>query len=451
MANTKNKTKKKIQRKPLSENAKTILVFVISVVVILGAGVGLFFGLRANRSVFDYLLLEVDSSSETYKITAVSKELDGKVKIPSTYQGKKITAIDDNAFYKSNVERLILPDSINYIGNYAFAESTKLKGISTPDDLVTIGDNAFYGCTRLKSFKTSEKTTTIGSSAFRKCVSLETLVLREGLETIKVGAFGRCSSLEEVLIPKSVTNIGGAIFTYCTDLEEIKVADGNEKYKAETNCLIDIENNELISGCKKSSIPNGVITIGESAFEGISELKKINFPDSVKTIETGAFHGCSKLGLESNGSVNFNKVEVIGRLVFSNCNSLIYVNLSGNLSEVGANAFANCEKLETVYITAEGLTSLRNFTFFNCSKLKNVDLGNNIAKIEQNCFGNCLALTDIYIPSSIIELEGYVFSGCNSSLVIKTELTGELSGFNEKYNYINDTEYLVVEWGVEAE
>ena len=43
------------------------------------------------------------------------------------------------------------------------------------------------------------------------------------------------------------------------------------------------------------TIPEGVTTIGESAFNGCAGLTSVTLPKSIKEIESGAFAACSKL------------------------------------------------------------------------------------------------------------------------------------------------------------
>ncbi|MBQ6209968.1 MAG: leucine-rich repeat protein, partial [Prevotella sp.] len=68
-------------------------------------------------------------------------------------------------------------------------------------------------------------------------------------------------------------------------------------YDSRNNCnaIIETSTNTLISGCKNTSIPNSVTTIGDGAFHGCSGLTSITIPNSVTTIGDGAFHGCSGL------------------------------------------------------------------------------------------------------------------------------------------------------------
>jgi hypothetical protein len=58
------------------------------------------------------------------------------------------------------------------------------------------------------------------------------------------------------------------------------------KIKQYAFAYTDIESIEL---------PNGIIYIGNSAFEGCSELTRVKFPDSLKTIESTAFINCNNL------------------------------------------------------------------------------------------------------------------------------------------------------------
>lgn len=479
--------KKKI-RKPMSKKMKIILSCVISAVLLTGAIIGLVLGLTKNRSVFYYLKLEQEVGSETYTIKSASKKLKGKVVIPETYKGKKITKIDDKAFYKSNITSIILPDSITSFGVSAFAYSQKLEKVKTPANLEVIGQSCFVKCEKLKSFEVSEATKDIGSSAFNSCESISSIVLKNNVENIQRGAFRNCKSLTTITIPASVTNIGGPLFTYCNNLVEIKVEEGNTAYSSfnGSNCLVDLFNNNLISGCKTSVIPDGVKSIGESSFEGVVGLTSINFPASVETIKNSAFYGCSGLGTEDDYELELLTITYVEPKAFHSCAGLKKVTLGGvldipedndfsyggnedacipssmftgckNLKEVTISApsvkalplsmFSGCKNLETVNIE-NSLEIIGSNAFDGCEKLVNITLPTSLDEICSTAFGGCVLLTEVYIPESVTIIEDYAFFGCSDSLVLKMQTTSKLEGYSEKFDYYSETKRLTVEWGV---
>lgn len=109
--------------------------------------------------------------------------------------------------------------------------------------------------------------------------------------------FEYCNSLQTVVIPKSVETIEEDAFIGCFGLESMIVENGNPKYDSRDNCnaIIETASNTLISGCKNTTIPNGITAIRNSAFMGCSSLSAISIPNSVKAIGDNAFAGCSEL------------------------------------------------------------------------------------------------------------------------------------------------------------
>ena len=75
---------------------------------------------------------------------------------------------------------------------------------------------------------------------------------------------------------------------------------------------------------KNVTIPDGVTTIGKSAFQACNSLISVTIPSSVTTIEQGAFLGCLNLT-----SVNIpDSVTTIGKFAFDGCWKLKEVSLS---------------------------------------------------------------------------------------------------------------------------
>ena len=151
---------------------------------------------------------------------------------------------------------------------------TKYNGteaeVTIPQDVTSIGKNAFSGC-KIESITIPNSVTSIGEDAFFSC------------------------KIKSITIPQSVTSIGNSIFRGCDNLEAISVEEENLYYRGEGNCLIRIEDNTLISGCKNSKIPDYIASIGKAAFWNCKNLTSITIPNGVTSIGEMAFCGCENL------------------------------------------------------------------------------------------------------------------------------------------------------------
>lgn len=61
-----------------------------------------------------------------------------------------ITEIADGAFYNSNLEKIILPEGLQVIGDEAFQNAGWITSISIPNTVIKIGKNVFDDCSNLK-------------------------------------------------------------------------------------------------------------------------------------------------------------------------------------------------------------------------------------------------------------------------------------------------------------
>ena len=281
------------------------------------------------------------SESDSYSVKCKDKNTSSIV-IPSMYNGKPVVSIGDSAFsgcsglesvtipegvmsieYETfrdciRLERITIPSSVTSIGRDAFRGCSGLKSVTIPEGVTSIGSNAFFGCSGLTSITIPEGVTNIGLLAFYGCSSLESITIPEGVANIEKGAFSDCfglksvtipegvtsigsnaffgcSGLTSVTIPESVTSIGSNAFFNCRGLESVDVEERNSVYYSGGNCLIERESKTLVLGCKNSVIPEGVTSIGFSAFKGFRGLESITIPEGVISIGRDAFYGCSGL------------------------------------------------------------------------------------------------------------------------------------------------------------
>lgn len=108
-----------------------------------------------------------------------------------------------------------IPDSVTYIGEYAFYEHYYINSITIPDGVTCIGNFAFYHCFIWPSIIIPDSVTTIGAGAFSNCKGLTSIQIPNSVTTIGTYAFSECTGLSEITIPSSVNYLGTAAFSLC--------------------------------------------------------------------------------------------------------------------------------------------------------------------------------------------------------------------------------------------
>ena len=213
----------------------------------------------------------------------------------------------------SELENIIIPESVIAIGCWAFME-TGLVNVEIPDSVKNIGDGAFVQCNRLLKVKLSSNLTTIERGVFEACESLKEIDIPKNVKVIKDEAFSECYELITVKLPDSLVSIGNAVFSLCC-LEEGLI------------------------------IPNSVKTIGRSVFY-YCDFTEIKIPNSVKSIGSGTFAEClnlKKIILSEN-------MEILEPFLFEGCEALSSLNIPNNVTKIAEDAFVGTTKLSTIYL-----------------------------------------------------------------------------------------------------
>ena len=370
--------------------------------------------------------------------------------------GNGITAIGTYAFMNCyGLSSVSIPQSVRIIGDWAFSYCESLCSIDLPDTLTSIGNGAFDNCSSLVSINIPYGISKISNDLFFNCTSLIGVSLPAGLTEIGERAFKWCSSLSEIQLPEGIKKIGDHAFLWCESLSVINIPDSvvelgdravfaldsiniapkNRNYCSKDGVLFSKDGSTLLYCPQQKSgsyhIPNGTVaiaanafhsntastvilpqglkSIGYTAFSFCSALNKITFPSSLESIDSSAFFSCGNLR-----EVIFNDcAATIGDEVFFCCTSLSSVNFGNRLRSISNSAFTSCTSLQTVTIP-NSVTIIGDYAFADCSALTSLSLPESITSIAYRTFNNCASLKEVYIPKSIKSIEEYAFSGCNS-------------------------------------
>lgn len=332
-------------------------------------------------TIFDY---SVDSNNQ-----ATITGYHGKVailNIPETIDGYKVVKINSNVFQNNQKLMIVnIPDTVNTIGNYAFANCMNLSQVSLSKTLNDIGSGAFYNCNTLTEIeipKSLGKMVGVRSPGiFANCSNLKNINFETGTEWIAPGMFYGCNGLEEITIPNTVEVIGSSAFKDCRNLLYVV-------------------------------IPSSVTSINENTFNNCINLEEIIIPDTVTKIETGAFGNCSNL---SHVELSKSLVEI--GAAFYNCDALTEIEIPKSLSKLSywknGGAFAGCDNLRSVSFE-EGTSRIVAKLFWNCTGLEEIEIPNTVQRIEESTFQNCSNLMRVTIPLSVTEIGKNAFDSCKN-------------------------------------
>lgn len=353
--------------------------------------------------------------------------LEKEVYIPVSHNGQSVTAIAARAFYgKNHVETVHLPETIETIGEYAFAGSSS---------------NNYMRLTEINLDITN--ITSIGKYAFQYCVFLEEIPLPDTLLQIDNHAFADCLNLESVFLPEKVEYLGDRVFSGCKKLGEITVHSGNPYFSGADGILYNKNFTELVKfpenkQTENFTVPASVTTLRAESFYGAS-IHTLTLGANTEQYQSGVFYNMAvhKVILaEGIGAFNFelfrySALEIISIpasfSVFSpkmeGLNSLSEFIVSASnpdFKAVGGALFSKDGKIlyrvppkVRSFAVPEGTETLGSYAFAY-GEINNVTLPSTLEVIGNSAFYGCGYISSLSIPGLVSEVGDEAFLRCDS-------------------------------------
>lgn len=325
----------------------------------------------------------------TYRIDqdyAVIEKYNGRdtqVEIPNVIEGRYVGAIADDAFTDNlYLEKVVMPDTIVYIGSRAFMNCTKLTEVELPAMLITLCSRAFEGCTSLKTVtrRTAEdgenySIRTIESAAFKNCTALEAIDLSGDIfQKVSIGdnAFENCISLQQVVMPQNIYAIGGSAFKGCISL-----------------LSVDLYN---------------VVDIRSEAFRGCTGLTEVTIPGTVSGVGWSAFADCTSLASVTLLGRELSPIEegvAIDSYAFANT-AISEITVPGFYGYIGSYCFESCP---------------------NLTKFVWEDSNKNVAdqSMGDNVFADSMNLVEVHLPLTVNYIRGWDVSRTGTPVIYAPE------------------------------
>lgn len=250
--------------------------------------------------------------------------------------------VDDSTVYVGvpgkvavTLDTVIVPSTVTYLG-----VTYTVRGLAA---------EAFSLSDGIKRVVLPSSLNVIGNSAFSDCYSIDTIVVPDAVTDIKESAFQNCTSLVVLVIGKGVVSMGNQMILGTNSLVKVNYMGKADQWNAisfgtsSSNPIAKLHQ-LYINDTLLTDLVFDTATTVTAAFKGCWSIQSITFGKSTTNIVNSAFKECKGLTSLYLGD----SIVSVGINAFQDCTGLKSVTISSSVKSIGSNAFYRCTGLEEI-------------------------------------------------------------------------------------------------------
>ena len=311
-----------------------------------------------------------------------------------------------------------MPSNIEFIGSKAFKGCERLYSIAIPVGVKGIGSAAF-SYSGLREVVIPDTVEELGESAFLECRHLHSTLVPGSIKTIPEFCFGGCRSLSQITICEGVESIEDAAFSGCPSLKKLFLPEGMKRF-GKVDTLEYFLGNDLYvpSTIDDLYVPSTLEEIVPFNIGLGSGYVNLHVPFDMKTIAEKYIENTKK-SLEEHGYYFDEPNEIFEYAVIDNLILEVLDKSKNTLTVKGLlNPYASSDIVIPSFTLIKGkyyrIVRIGTNAFYNITSLNSVKISDGISSIGAHTFSYCSSLKKVEFPASLTEIEGELFYDCNN-------------------------------------
>lgn len=259
-----------------------------------------------------------------FEITSKNKKT-----VSVTYNGsisdKKSLDINGIVEIPAKIKHNNVVYDVTAIGQKAFANADRLKGIVIPSGVETIGDFAFEDCDSLMSVVFPGNPVTIGQGIFFKCPEISDVTIGSDWKNIDLTMFRWSDNLTSITIPAKIEKIQGV--KKLVALKSILVDPNNKKFTSYDGMLYSKDGTTLFACPRdyagKVKVNEGVTKVLDGALIDCLAVTSIDLPSTIQSIsfrETSRMKNLENIILRGETPIITGYIKGTGKFFFQLAN-----------------------------------------------------------------------------------------------------------------------------------